>query len=66
VLIVLPPSEGKLAPARGKSLDLSTLSLPGLTPARTRVLVDQIASLTDGSAVAWHGRLVRTSRGAGA
>jgi dGTPase len=34
--------------------------------ARTRVLVDQIASLTDGSAVAWHGRLVRTSRGAGA
>jgi cytoplasmic iron level regulating protein YaaA (DUF328/UPF0246 family) len=38
VLIVLPPSEGKLAPARGKSLDLSTLSLPGLTPARTRML----------------------------
>ncbi len=33
--------------------------------ARTRVLVDQIASLTDGSAVAWHRRLVRYPRGAG-
>ncbi len=27
--------------------------------ARTRVLVDQVASLTDASAVAWHARLVR-------
>jgi len=34
--------------------------------ARIRVLLDQIASLTDGSAVAWHRRLVRPSRAAGA
>jgi uncharacterized protein len=38
VLIVFPPSEGKLAPARGKTLDLSSLAVPGLTGARTRVL----------------------------
>jgi dGTPase len=30
--------------------------------ARTRVVIDQIASLTDGSAVAWHERLVRGER----
>jgi len=38
VLILLPPSEGKTAPARGKALDLETLAFPELTPARTRVL----------------------------
>jgi uncharacterized protein len=38
VLILLPPSEGKAAPRRGKPLDLATLSFPGLGPARQRVL----------------------------
>ncbi len=38
MLIVLPPSEGKSVPARGKSLDLSALGLPSLTVARERVL----------------------------
>src|ERR1044072_2629793 len=37
VLILLPPSEGKTAPRRGKSLDLATLSFPVLTEARTAV-----------------------------
>ncbi|HTW16539.1 MAG TPA: peroxide stress protein YaaA [Nocardioides sp.] len=38
MLIVLPPSEGKTEPRRGKSLDLSALSFPSLTPARERVI----------------------------
>ncbi|WP_181311339.1 peroxide stress protein YaaA [Nocardioides campestrisoli] len=38
MLILLPPSEGKTAPARGKPLDLATLSYPSLTPARARLL----------------------------
>jgi cytoplasmic iron level regulating protein YaaA (DUF328/UPF0246 family) len=38
VLILLPPSEGKSAPRRGKPLDLEGLSFPDLTPARERVL----------------------------
>ena len=38
MLILLPPSEGKNAPRRGKPLDLATLSLPALTPARETVL----------------------------
>jgi cytoplasmic iron level regulating protein YaaA (DUF328/UPF0246 family) len=38
VLILLPPSEGKTAPARGRSLDLGALSHPELTPTRERVL----------------------------
>lgn len=38
MLILLPPSEGKYAPSRGKRLDLDTLSSPELTPARTHVL----------------------------
>ncbi len=38
VLILLPPSESKRAPARGKPLDLDTLSHPALTAARTKVL----------------------------
>ena len=44
VLILLPPSEGKTAPRRGKPLDLGTLSLPDLAPARERVL-DALVSL---------------------
>lgn len=39
MLIVLPPSEGKTAPTRGRPLDLDTLSLAdGLTDTRRRVL----------------------------
>lgn len=38
MLILLPPSEGKLAPSRGRPLDLQTLSSPALTETRSRVL----------------------------
>jgi hypothetical protein len=38
VLILLPPSEGKSAPRRGKVLALDSLSSPTLNPARERVL----------------------------
>jgi cytoplasmic iron level regulating protein YaaA (DUF328/UPF0246 family) len=38
VFILLPPSEGKTAPRRGKPLDLASLTLPALAPARQRVL----------------------------
>lgn len=38
VLILLPPSEGKFAPRRGKQLDLSSLDFTGLSPAREAVL----------------------------
>ncbi len=37
VLILLPPSEGKAAPRRGKPLDDATLSFPVLTDARKAV-----------------------------
>lgn len=39
-LILLPPSETKLAPARGKALDLTALSFPGLTALREALLDD--------------------------
>lgn len=38
MLIVLPPSEGKSEPRRGKPLDLASLSFPSLTPAREQVI----------------------------
>ena len=38
VLILLPPSEGKDVPRRGRPLDLADLSFPDLTGARSRVL----------------------------
>ena len=38
MLVLLPPSEGKSAPTRGRPLDLSTLSSPMLNPARERLL----------------------------
>lgn len=44
VLILLPPSEGKTAPATGPSLDLGTLSFPALSPARDQVLSALIAA----------------------
>jgi cytoplasmic iron level regulating protein YaaA (DUF328/UPF0246 family) len=47
VLVLLPPSEGKSAPRRGKPLDLSTLDFPALTPARERVL-DALVELCEG------------------
>jgi hypothetical protein len=47
VLILLPPSEGKTAPKRGKPLDLATLGFPQLAAAREQVL-DALVSLCDG------------------
>jgi cytoplasmic iron level regulating protein YaaA (DUF328/UPF0246 family) len=47
VLIVLPPSEGKTVPVRGRALDLSDLSFPALSEARGRVL-DALVSLCSG------------------
>jgi uncharacterized protein len=47
VLILLPPSEGKASPRRGKSLDLATLSSPELTPARRAVLDALVALCQD-------------------
>jgi cytoplasmic iron level regulating protein YaaA (DUF328/UPF0246 family) len=49
VLILLPPSEGKTAPRRGKPLLLEDLSFPSLTAPRREVL-DALTSLctTDG------------------
>ncbi|WP_114423074.1 peroxide stress protein YaaA [Nocardioides houyundeii] len=38
MLILLPPSEGKTAPRRGRPLDLDALSSPGLGTARRSVL----------------------------
>lgn len=47
MLILLPPSEGKAAPRRGKPLDLAALSSTALTAARTRVL-DALVALCEG------------------
>lgn len=38
VLILLPPSEGKTPPRRGKPLDLATLAFPALTETRSTVV----------------------------
>lgn len=38
MLFLLPPSEGKSVPRRGRALDLATLRFPSLTEARERVL----------------------------
>ena len=40
---MLPPSEGKTVPSRGKPLDLGSLAFPGLTPAREAVLEALVA-----------------------
>ena len=47
MLILLPPSEGKAAPGRGKPLELMSLSEPSLTPARERVLDALVALCRD-------------------
>jgi cytoplasmic iron level regulating protein YaaA (DUF328/UPF0246 family) len=47
VLILLPPSEGKAAPRRGKPLDLATLDFTTLTNARNRV-IDSLVELSEG------------------
>jgi uncharacterized protein len=47
VLILLPPSEGKAAPRRGRPLDLAALGFPSLAPAREQVL-DALVALCDG------------------
>jgi uncharacterized protein len=47
VLILLPPSEGKSAPAPGRTLDLDRLSFPDLTGPRARML-DELATLCSG------------------
>lgn len=51
MLILLPPSEGKTAPRRGKPLDLASLSAPVLTEAR-RVMLESLVRLcrTDAAA----------------
>jgi len=53
VLILLPPSEGKRAPRRGRPLDLADLAFPALEPHRAEVL-DALVSLctTDDPAAA--------------
>jgi cytoplasmic iron level regulating protein YaaA (DUF328/UPF0246 family) len=53
VLILLPPSEGKTAPRRGKPLDLESLTFPGLTVSRAEVLhALREMCTTDGDAAA--------------
>lgn len=47
MLILLPPSEGKAAPTRGKPLALDALSFPILTTARSEVL-DALVTLSEG------------------
>lgn len=48
MLILLPPSEGKAAPRRGKPLDLACLDFAALTPAREEVL-DALIGLCAGA-----------------
>jgi uncharacterized protein len=47
VLILLPPSEGKRVPRRGRPLDLAGLAFPALEPHRREVL-DALVSLCSG------------------
>ncbi len=48
MLVLLPPSEGKTAPASGPPLDLGALSYPELTAARER-LVGKVVALAGGA-----------------
>ena len=47
MLILLPPSEGKAAPRRGRALDLDALAFPGLGPTRERLLGALVAMCSD-------------------
>lgn len=47
MLILLPPSEGKASPARGRSLDLDRLAFPGLNGRRRRML-DELTAVCSG------------------
>ena len=42
MLFLLPPSEGKATPARGRPLDLARLSFPSLTAERERLLTPEL------------------------
>ena len=65
MLILLPPSEGKAAPARGKPLDLDRLSFPALTEARAQVLGTLVELCTGGTEHETHEqREVATERAA--
>lgn len=46
MLILLPPSEGKTSRARGRSLDLGSLSGPSLNPLRDRV-IDAVGAVSE-------------------
>ena len=48
MLVLLPPSEGKKPPSRGRPLDLASLSFPSLAPDRAAVL-DALVSLCTAS-----------------
>jgi cytoplasmic iron level regulating protein YaaA (DUF328/UPF0246 family) len=50
VLILLPPSEGKSAPARGKPVDLGALDIQPLTTARAAVVTALVDLCSEGSA----------------
>lgn len=47
MLILLPPSEGKTAPRRGRPLDLTSLAAPSLTGTRTTLLQALVALCRD-------------------
>lgn len=49
MLVLLPPSEGKTEPASGSPLDLESLSAPGLTVTRRRIL-DTLIRVSEGNA----------------
>ncbi|MGD9961297.1 YaaA family protein [Nocardioides sp.] len=53
MLILLPPSEGKSGPRRGRPMNLATLSSPSLTTARSQVLeaLLQVSGSPDGARV---------------
>jgi uncharacterized protein len=52
VWVLLPPSEGKFAPSRGRPLDLSALSSPELTQPRGQVLDALVTLCREGEAKA--------------
>ncbi|GAB1640947.1 peroxide stress protein YaaA [Krasilnikovia sp. MM14-A1259] len=65
MLILLPPSEGKTAPATGDPVDLSALWLPQLAPARRRVLTRLVALCRRSSARGVADSLATLGLGAG-